>query len=481
MSATGRQGHHCVRSSAPAQASESWGAPARVGGQPERVRCRGAIPVSERKSRCDLTSLPGVAQQSVRALASPLAGRDVDGDERRCKARSSADAERPARAARVRHPSDDRRSDGRASECDGDAQRHHAPSHGRLGRELHQAVRRVRKSQGSHADDDERGGEKPIARRERRQRAAETEYAGADQQQVEPRLVALGAQQGARHRPDRHDRRQQAIAAGVCMENTDGHCRDEDREVEAEGSDQEQHDQDRLEIRAAPHVAEPFGEAALGALRAGVGAKLGDAQEGEGDQHSDERSAVHQEGPAGPDRGNDQARHGRADHPRRIERGRIERYRIVQVFVPDQFGDECLPDGRIERRRTAEQEGEDVDVPELYDAGDGENPQCQRETAHRRLSGDQELSLVEMIGDETRPWQKQQLRPELQRHDQADSGGVVIGELGEHEPVLGRSLHPGADVGDEGARSPDPIVEPPQRPKDAGEGSLHDCSGWLPP
>ena len=32
---------------------------------------------------------------------------------------------------------------------------------------------------------------------------------------------------------------------------------------------------------------------------------------------------------------------------------------------PDQFGDEGLSHGCIERRRTAEQEGEDVDVPEL--------------------------------------------------------------------------------------------------------------------
>ena len=64
-----------------------------------------------------------------------------------------------------------------------------------------------------------------------------------------------------------------------------------------------------------------------------------------------------------------------------------------------------------------------------------------------------------MIGGKAGPGQQQELRPELQRHDDADGGGVVMGELGEHQPILGRALHPGADVGDEGAGGPDPIVE----------------------
>ncbi len=53
----------------------------------------------------------------------------------------------------------------------------------------------------------------------------------------------------------------------------------------------------------------------------------------------------------------------------------------------------------------------------------------------------------------------------------ADGGSVVVGELGEHQPVLGRPLHPGADVGDEGAGDPDPIVEASQGPEDARKWS----------
>ena len=40
----------------------------------------------------------------------------------------------------VRHPADDRRSDGRTAERDREAYRHHAATHGRLGGRLHQLL-----------------------------------------------------------------------------------------------------------------------------------------------------------------------------------------------------------------------------------------------------------------------------------------------------------------------------------------------------
>ena len=149
------------------------------------------------------------------------------------------------------------------------------------------------------------------------------------------------------------------------MKNADRHGRDEDREIEAEGPDQEQHDQHRHEVRALPHIADPFGEAALTRWAARVRTKLGDAQAGEGNKHRGEGRAVDQEGPARADRGDGQAGDGRADHPGGVERGRVERHGIVQVGIADQFRDESLAHRRIEGGGAAEQEGEDVDVPEL--------------------------------------------------------------------------------------------------------------------
>src|SRR5262249_41129650 len=98
------------------------------------------------------------------------------------------------------------------------------------------------------------------------------------------------------------------------------------------------------------------------------------------------------------------------------------------------------------------------------------------EGANRRLGGDEEPALVEMVGRVAGQGQQQELRPELQRHDQADRKCVVVGELGEHQPVLARPLHPGADVGDEGAGRPDPIVVPFQGPEDARKGRPHGAS-----
>src|SRR5690606_18599977 len=54
-------------------------------------------------------------------------------------------------------------------------------------------------------------------------------------------------------------------------------------------------------------------------------------------------------------------------------------------------------------------------------------------------------------------------RAELARHREADGGRVVVGQLGEHDPVLRGRLHPCTDVRDQGPDEPDPIVEDPER------------------
>ena len=55
------------------------------------------------------------------------------------------------------------------------------------------------------------------------------------------------------------------------------------------------------------------------------------------------------------------------------------------------------------------------------------------------------------------------MRAELQRHDDADGGGAVVGQPGQHEPVLRGALHPGADIRDERPGSPDAVVVAAQR------------------
>ena len=64
------------------------------------------------------------------------------------------------------------------------------------------------------------------------------------------------------------------------------------------------------------------------------------------------------------------------------------------------------------------------------------------------------------------PRQQEQLGAELKRHDEPHRGGVMVGQLGQHQPVLGHPLHPGADVGHQAARRPDPEVIAPEGPED---------------
>lgn len=62
-------------------------------------------------------------------------------------------------------------------------------------------------------------------------------------------------------------RRQQAVAGGICMEDAHAHRRDEDRKVQVEGADEEQHEQDRDKIGAAADIVQAFDEVALAAGR----------------------------------------------------------------------------------------------------------------------------------------------------------------------------------------------------------------------
>src|SRR5690606_40273725 len=57
-------------------------------------------------------------------------------------------------------------------------------------------------------------------------------------------------------------------------------------------------------------------------------------------------------------------------------------------------------------------------------------------------------------------------------------GGGGAGE-GEHQPVLGDALHPGADVGDDLAEEEQPVVPDPQRGEHGGlaGGAVEGCRG----
>jgi hypothetical protein len=136
---------------------------------------------------------------------------------------------------------------------------------------------------------------------------------------------------------------------------------------------------------------------------------------------------------------------------------------------------------RVERGDAAEQKRERVDVPQLHQSADGEDTEAEGESAHRRLGADQQLSPVEMIGRKTGQRQQQQMGSELQRHHNAHGGGVVVGELGEHQPTLGDALHPCSHIGYDRAGGPQPIVVAAQRTKGTRHRTSRESPGELPP
>jgi hypothetical protein len=135
----------------------------------------------------------------------------------------------------------------------------------------------------------------------------------------------------------------------------------------------------------------------------------------------------------------------------------------------------ALAHRRVEGGDAAQQEGEDVDVPELYVASDGQDAQHQGEQPLGALRGHQHLAPVEAVGDVSREGQQEQRRPELQRHHDADRGRVAVGEVRQHQPVLRGALHPGADVGDERPRRPAAVIGTGQRSEGDSE---HRESAW---
>ena len=116
-----------------------------------------------------------------------------------------------------------------------------------------------------------------------------------------------------------------------------------------------------------------------------------------GNQHRDERDAVDHERPAGADPGNGDPCNRRSRHSCRIERCGVERNGVDQILIADEFANERLPCGPIERGSAAEQECKDVDLPELDDMGDRQKSKSERQNSHCGLGDHQQLALVEDV------------------------------------------------------------------------------------
>src|SRR3546814_16284738 len=73
-------------------------------------------------------------------------------------------------------------------------------------------------------------------------------------------------------------------------------------------------------------------------------------------------------------------------------------------------------------------------------------------------------------------------RPERQRHHRTHGRRVVVGENGQHQPVLPDALHPGVDIGYQRARGPEPVVVALERVEHAAHRvPVASFGTWPPP
>ena len=106
----------------------------------------------------------------------------ADRDQRRAPTRRRADSQCPTWAKSIGHPTDERRAEWCGSQRNGEKDRYHTTAHGRVGRELYEAVGGSGEGLCGNADDDEREAKETVARHDRGQRAAESECCRADEQ-----------------------------------------------------------------------------------------------------------------------------------------------------------------------------------------------------------------------------------------------------------------------------------------------------------
>ncbi len=124
------------------------------------------------------------------------------------------------------------------------------------------------------------------------------------------------------------------------------------------------------------------------------------AQQRQRRKDRDKGRRVEEKHRAGPDRGDQNTSRRRAEHPRRVEQRRIERDRIGQVGLADEFADEHLAHRHVEGSDAAKQKREDIDLPEPGASGINEKAEPECKQPHRRLRHENKFALVEMIGGE---------------------------------------------------------------------------------
>ena len=181
----------------------------------------------------------------------------------------------------------------------------------------------------------------------------------------------------------------------------------------------------------------------------------------EPDEHGAVGGRIDQERRRRPEHADREAGHGRADDPRQVEDGAVQRDRVGHAVPADHLHRERLPRRVVDHSGQPEGERERVDLPDADGSGQRQHAQDERQPAHDRLSDHQDPPLGVAVGDHSAPQAEQQERQELQSGGDAERGAAVVGEL-QHQPVLRYPLHPAAGIRDDLAGREEPVVASPE-------------------
>jgi len=226
-------------------------------------------------------------------------------------------------------------------------------------------------------------------------------------------------------------------------EDVTGQERHVHREVEHGDADAEEQPQHHADHRRPHRVAQALGDlldhgGVPSRRRLGAG---GQAQQGQ--RHHQQPDRVDEEGRDDADPGDEQAAHGRAHDPRRVEGRRVEGDGVDEVHPAHQLGQERLTGRGVEGLGEAGQHRHDADVPVPDASGGHERGERHRQRGEHELRRHQQAALGQAIGVGACDDREQQDGTELERADEAQAQRRV-GQL-QHEPRLGHGVHPAGD------------------------------------
>jgi hypothetical protein len=211
------------------------------------------------------------------------------------------------------------------------------------------------------------------------------------------------------------------------------------------------------------HVGDGFGQLAASTRHEGARVEAVGAHESQGDDGGGEHAGVDEEDRANAPPVDEESRRGRADESRSVEGGGVQGDSVGHLVGWHKLADEGLARGCVDRGDGPRDEGQDILVPQLPRARQDDQADDEGDEAHPDLRALEEAPAGDAVRQHPRVGGKQDDGHELEGGDDADLGGVVVGQDGEHVPVLGDALKPRAGRRDQGRDEPVAVVDVAQR------------------